>query len=318
MSYEGEMLEKLAMPTKKEVANALLIVLFKHNGIVKEFSSGEDIVNEVAGLFSLNEQQRSTVLERIYRKENRIVKTPLWHRLLFRAADYLANSNLITRPAETMKLTNQKEWMLTEKGFNLAANLLSIPPEQKDMLPVKSFELQREINYIQDSVCPANYSPLGIQKTRKTVTKEMAFRSRVFRQAIIETYKFQCCVCGLKIKSPDNLSWEVEAAHIVPYYLNGKDDVWNGVALCRLHHWAFDAGWFSFSDDYQIMLSAKYRSLPAGYGKFYNADLFQPDGANLLLPQNRLLYPHQKALEWHRENVFYKNTGYNQEDEYGR
>ena len=76
MSYESKMLEDLKMPTRKEVEQALLKTLFKHNGVIKEFASGEEIVNEIADNFSLNKNQRTAVLERIYRKENRIVKTP--------------------------------------------------------------------------------------------------------------------------------------------------------------------------------------------------------------------------------------------------
>ena len=48
MSYEGEMLQDLKMPTRKEVEQALLKTLFRHNGTVKEFSTGEEIVNEIA------------------------------------------------------------------------------------------------------------------------------------------------------------------------------------------------------------------------------------------------------------------------------
>jgi hypothetical protein len=87
MSYERNMLELLAMPARQEVKNAIIETLFKHNGSIKEFAIGEAIVAEIADLFSLNKDQREAVLERIYRKENRIVKTPLWHRLLYRAAN---------------------------------------------------------------------------------------------------------------------------------------------------------------------------------------------------------------------------------------
>src|SRR3989338_3292552 len=102
MSYEGKMLADYKMPTRKEVEQALLKTLFKHNGVVKEFAKGEEIVDEIANEFMLNESQRTAVLERIYRKENRIVKTPLWHRLLFRAADSLAKEKLVSKPTSTI------------------------------------------------------------------------------------------------------------------------------------------------------------------------------------------------------------------------
>ena len=98
MSYEGKMLEDLNMPSRKEVEQALLISLFRHNGVIKEFVAGEEIVNEIAAYFNLNENQRNAVLERIYRKENRIVRSPLWHRLLYRAVDSLAKQKLVSNP----------------------------------------------------------------------------------------------------------------------------------------------------------------------------------------------------------------------------
>src|SRR6185436_10409047 len=106
------MLVDLRMPSRKEVEQALLKTLFKYNGVIKEFATGVDIVDEIADEFSLDENQRTAVLERIYRKENRIVKTPLWHRLLYRAADSLAKNKLVSRPTATIHLTNKKEWML--------------------------------------------------------------------------------------------------------------------------------------------------------------------------------------------------------------
>ncbi len=59
MSYESNMLLKFGMPARGEVEKALIITLFKHNGVVKEFAAGEEIVNEIADKFSLNENQKS-------------------------------------------------------------------------------------------------------------------------------------------------------------------------------------------------------------------------------------------------------------------
>ena len=120
MSYESEMLEGLKMPTKKEVEQALLKSLFNNNGAIKEFSADEKIVEDIANGFGLNEAQRTAFLETIYRKENRVKRSYLWHRLLFRAADSLAKEKLVSRPTQTILLTNKKEWMLTEEGYNRA------------------------------------------------------------------------------------------------------------------------------------------------------------------------------------------------------
>lgn len=131
MSYESKMLQQLAMPTRKEVEQALLRALLQHNGVIKEFGSGEEIVEEIAGDFRLNEHQRSASLETIYRKESRVKKVFLWHRLLFRAADSLARENMVSRPTQTLQLTKKREWMLTEKGFDEALKLCNIPTSKR-------------------------------------------------------------------------------------------------------------------------------------------------------------------------------------------
>ena len=242
MSYESRMLEKLKMPARKEVEKALIISLFNHQGSIKEFSSGEDIVEELADYYRLSFDQRNVYLETVYRKENRVKKSSLWHRLLFRAADNLAKEKLVTRPTKTLKITKKREWMLTERGFNKAIELLNVPAEKKELLSIKYFEIQKIIKELKEANRPEKYNPIEKEKKIPKKCKETILRSRSFRLAVIEAYDYKCAVCGLKIYSPDSLIWEVEAAHIVPKREKGKDDLWNGLALCHLHHWAFDVG----------------------------------------------------------------------------
>jgi hypothetical protein len=94
MSYESRMLGQLAMPTRTEVGRALLRTLLKNGGVVKEFAAGQEVVDELADEFHLNNAQCTAALETVYRKENRLTKSLLWHRLLFRAADSLASEEL--------------------------------------------------------------------------------------------------------------------------------------------------------------------------------------------------------------------------------
>jgi len=301
MSYESKMLEQFAMPSRKEVEQALLRVLLKHNGVIKEFSSGEAIVDEIADEFMLNAQQRSAFLETIYRKENRVKKALLWHRLLFRAADTLAKENMVSRPTQTLQLTKKREWMLTEKGFDEALNLCNIPASKKEFLPTKSYEVQKIVKKLIESPRNENYDPFDKNKRIIKITRESALRSRGFRQAVIEAYNCQCAVCGLKLKSPDSLSWEVEAAHIVPNCSLGRDDVCNGIALCHLHHWAFDVGWITLLDDYKIQVSSQVDCL--GY-EFFRS--LADKNVRICLPHKDEIYPHRNAICWHRQNIFYR------------
>ncbi len=307
MSYEGEMLEKLGMPSKAEVEVRILTALLRHRGVLKEFASGADIVDEIADEFSLNEEQRSATLDRIYRKENRMAHSLLWHRLLFRAADSLAKSGLVSRPTATLQLSGKKEWMLTEKGLDQVLRMEGRQHIDKEQLGVRSFEVQKVVKKIIQTPRPISYDPIEPNKKLVLKTSESYLRGRGFRQAVIEAYDCKCSFCGLKLASPDSLRWEVEAAHIVPNTMRGKDDVWNGLALCRIHHWAFDVGWLTLSDQFIVKVSERLESLPATYGVIGNLDLirmFVNSKKQIFLPTEKNLFPHESAIDWHRRNRF--------------
>lgn len=307
MSYEGRMLERLSMPPKNQVEEALLQALLKHGGVIKEFGSGQGIVDEIADGFGLNAQQRSAFLETVYRKENRVKKSLLWHRLLFRAADSLAKEKMVSRPTQTIRLTDKKEWMLTEKGFDKALRLLNIAPAKKNTLPTKSYEVQTIVKKLIESKRPRDYSPFDLEKKVAKVTRESALRVRGFRQAVIEAYNCKCAVCGFKLCTPDLLAWEVEAAHIVPHASLGRDDIWNGLALCHLHHWAFDVGWFTLRDDFTIQASSKAQLLPPEFGRIGDYDFAREllsKSVRIVLPDRNEIHPHQNAILWHRQNIF--------------
>jgi len=174
-------------------------------------------------------------------------------------------------------------------------------------LPIKSYEVQKIVKKICKQERPENYNPFEYKKIVK-ITRETKLRNRAFKQAIKEAYDFKCAVCGMKIYSPNTLLWEVEAAHIVPHSANGKDDILNGLALCHLHHWAFDVGWFTLEDNFKILASRKIGNLSADFGKLGNYDFMeQLSKENLIisLPKEQDIYPHPNAIKWHRENIFY-------------
>lgn len=130
---------------------------------------------------------------------------------------------------------------------------------------------------------------------------------------MIEAYRFRCAVCGFKLKSPNSISWEIQAAHIVPNGFLGRDDIWNGIAMCRLHHWSFDVGWFTLADDYRIELSSAAKTLPNDFGILddYRVLAGLADRKQITLPEQRALFPHRRAIQWHRSNVFSNRSNQN-------
>ncbi|MFH1733623.1 MAG: HNH endonuclease, partial [bacterium] len=119
---------------------------------------------------------------------------------------------------------------------------------------------------------------------------------------------FRCAICGLKMLTPDQLNWEVQAAHIVPHSVFGRDDIWNGLALCHLHHWCFDAGWITLDEQYRIQVSPKVVVLPKNYGKIEDFELIRTlasENRQINLPSKSEFYPHSNSIRWHRQNIFY-------------
>lgn len=117
-------------------------------------------------------------------------------------------------------------------------------------------------------------------------------RSSVFSRRVKKQYSDTCAACGAKRLSPVGEP-EVEAAHIYPKSEGGADDLRNGLALCRLHHWAFDCGWFSASEDYEILINDWLEREPP-------EDVKVLKGRELALPTNSEFTPHKVFLSAHR------------------
>ena len=304
---EADMIRELGMPRRGLVEAALLVALSRHGGISGEFREGEVLVDEIAAEFSLTSRQRSAKLVRFYHKGNRVIPSSLWLRVLYRAAEALAKRQLLSRPTETFRVTKKREWMLTEMGFDEAIKLRNIPPTEKYSLPVASIEVQKLAEAIKNRRKPECYNPIDMSKGTSVKKGEYVLRRRGFRRAVVEAYGFRCAVCGLKIPSPSGLSWEVEAAHIIPSHARGRDDIWNGIALCRLHHWAFDVGWFTLNSDCQVQVSDEIHRLSPDCGviggyKFIKT--FATSPTKLYLPDRAEIHPDQAAIRWHQRFVF--------------
>jgi len=130
--------------------------------------------------------------------------------------------------------------------------------------------------------------PPDITSIEHTTVEQIA-RSEAFRQTVREAYDNRCAVCGTRRETPDGRP-EVEAAHIRPKAKGGPDDIRNGIALCKLHHWAFDNGWLALVGDYRIAVTDAHER--DGY-----SDFAALEGNQIELPEDPRKYPDQKYLE---------------------
>jgi len=132
------------------------------------------------------------------------------------------------------------------------------------------------------------------EKEKQVVKSQKTPRSEAFRSTIRRLYDFRCSVCGLRLFSPDG-NPEVHSAHIYPKRLAGSDDLRNGISLCRLHHWAFDAGWFSLSDEAEIIVR---NSIPSDSD--YEV-VKRHEGSKITSPDQKAFVPHPVFLRAHRK-----------------
>ncbi len=124
-----------------------------------------------------------------------------------------------------------------------------------------------------------------------------ASRSEAFRVGVRKIYDYECAVCGVEVYGPGDGSAFVESAHIYPKSEGGGDDLRNGLCLCKQHHWAFDEGWFTVTDDHTVRVHPK---LPDDSDYDF---IREHDGETLHLPDDERFHPHPLFLEARRELV---------------
>jgi putative restriction endonuclease len=73
------------------------------------------------------------------------------------------------------------------------------------------------------------------------LSKSRGPSARAFAKAVRDAYRHRCLFCGVILGGFGGLPSGVDAAHILAWTNYDLDVVSNGMALCRLHHWAFDA-----------------------------------------------------------------------------
>lgn len=125
-------------------------------------------------------------------------------------------------------------------------------------------------------------------------------RNSAFRRLVVRSYLERCCVCGMKLVTSSGISI-IDAAHILPFSKFHNDDLRNGLALCKIHHWLFDRGIISVDQYYRTIVS---RSIETEEPEKAITEFSKKE---IILPHEPKRYPSQVALEWHRGNVWDEN-----------
>lgn len=134
------------------------------------------------------------------------------------------------------------------------------------------------------------FQPFEDDAQLQSASKRIA-RSRAFRRAVVAAYDDRCAMCGGGARTPGGAS-EIEAAHVIPRALKGTDDARNGIALCRLHHWAFDRQLVGLTAAGQLRVAAAAAAIPQ------NAAIAALDSTVAQVPVNPAYRLHQDAITW--------------------
>jgi putative restriction endonuclease len=122
-------------------------------------------------------------------------------------------------------------------------------------------------------------------------------RDPEFRRKVLRAYEFKCCVCGYDFRLGDQLIG-VEAAHIKWWQAGGPDVEQNGLALCTLHHKAFDLGAFTVCLDFRVAFSQELA------GSARTEYFLEFHGRHIRMPQSRDYWPSGEYLNWHLHTIF--------------
>jgi putative restriction endonuclease len=122
-------------------------------------------------------------------------------------------------------------------------------------------------------------------------------RGRLFVEEVLDSYERQCAICGQSIRLGDALIG-IDACHVKPIQHFGDDHVTNGIALCKIHHWALDRGAISISEERSLLISPKLN------GSRINEYFHEFANKSIFIPCNNELHLNEENVQYHRKYVF--------------
>jgi putative restriction endonuclease len=111
----------------------------------------------------------------------------------------------------------------------------------------------------------------------------------MFRQRVLVAYENQCSLCHLRHTRL------LDAAHVLPDSQGGQPVVTNGIAMCKIHHAAYDADIFGITPKYQITVRPDVMEEIDGPTLQYTLQAI--NGSTMQLPSRRAARPNPELLD---------------------
>ncbi|MFD2793980.1 HNH endonuclease [Promicromonospora vindobonensis] len=158
-------------------------------------------------------------------------------------------------------------------------------PEERTFI----IALDESFNFIPDITHMPEPQRDYARRLAKQRLHQPAFRTRV-----LVAYEVRCAVCELKHGSL------LDAAHIIPDSdERGVPTVNNGLALCKIHHAAYDQNMLGVTPDFEVRIAHKL--LEEVDGPMLKHGLQEMHGRHLQLPNRRADHPSPELLAWRYE-----------------
>ena len=123
-----------------------------------------------------------------------------------------------------------------------------------------------------------------------TSTVKQRLHQSSFRERVLQAYREQCSLCRLRHIEL------LDAAHIIPdSEPGGAPVISNGIALCKLHHAAFDRYFLGIRSDYKIEIREDI--LDETDGPMLQHGLKELHGKSIVIPRASELRPDPELLE---------------------
>lgn len=133
----------------------------------------------------------------------------------------------------------------------------------------------------------------------ETITQQVQKqrRGRLFVEEVLDSYERQCAICNQSIRLGDALIG-IDACHVKPIQHFGDDYVTNGIALCKIHHWALDRGAISISENRDLLISPKLNG--SRINEYFHEFAQKP----IFLPRNSSFHLNEENVSYHRKYIF--------------
>jgi putative restriction endonuclease len=178
-----------------------------------------------------------------------------------------------------------------EPGWYLAAYPVFVVGDSPGLL---TFTLQVDdlTTSLERAATTSRIADEDASARRAYVTRSVRQRLHqvAFRQRVIRAYQDRCALCSLRHREL------LDAAHIIPDTdPDGDPIVSNGVALCKLHHAAFDRFFFAIRPDYTVRVSPSI--LAEHDGPMLVVGLQEINDRRIVLPRRAADRPDPARLE---------------------